>query len=171
MGCGRLGMEASCIDLALRGVQPCQSGTDGCLKLRFLLGEDPIRHLPSDRPALAAALVAACAPRTPDFDQARITETVRVLSGDDFEGRAPATAGEQKAVQYLVSQLTAAGLTMTIFFYMAINLSMVMGMAPVVGIPLPLFSYGGSSMLTIMTCVGIILLFLKTADPDGADPL
>ena len=60
--------------------------------------------------ALAAALVAACAPRTPDFDQARITETVRVLSGDDFEGRAPATAGEQKAVQYLVSQLTAAGL-------------------------------------------------------------
>ena len=54
-------------------------------------------------------------------------------------------------------QLTAAGLTMTIFFYIAINLSMVMGLAPVVGIPLPLFSYGGSSMLTIMTCIGIIL--------------
>lgn len=54
-------------------------------------------------------------------------------------------------------QLTAAGLTMTIFFYIAINLAMVMGMAPVVGIPLPLFSYGGSSMLTVMTCVGIVL--------------
>lgn len=54
-------------------------------------------------------------------------------------------------------QLVATGLTMTIFFYMAINLMMVMGLAPVVGIPLPLFSYGGSSMLTIMTCVGIIL--------------
>lgn len=54
-------------------------------------------------------------------------------------------------------QLTATGLTMTIFFYIAINLMMVMGLAPVVGIPLPLFSYGGSSMLTIMTCVGIIL--------------
>ena len=54
-------------------------------------------------------------------------------------------------------QLVAAGLTMTIFFYIAINLMMVMGLAPVVGIPLPLFSYGGSSMLTIMTCVGIIL--------------
>src|SRR3546814_7227799 len=40
-------------------------------------------------------------------------------------------------------QLTAAGLTMTIFFYIAINLMMVMGLAPVVGIPLPLFSYGG----------------------------
>jgi rod shape determining protein RodA len=54
-------------------------------------------------------------------------------------------------------QLVAAGLTMTIFFYIAINLMMVMGLAPVVGIPLPLFSYGGSSMLTIMTCIGIIL--------------
>ena len=54
-------------------------------------------------------------------------------------------------------QLTATGLTMTIFFYIAINLGMVMGLAPVVGIPLPLFSYGGSSMLTIMTCIGIIL--------------
>lgn len=54
-------------------------------------------------------------------------------------------------------QLVAAGLTMTIFFYIAINLGMVMGLAPVVGIPLPLFSYGGSSMLTIMTCIGIIL--------------
>ena len=54
-------------------------------------------------------------------------------------------------------QLVATGLTMTIFFYIAINLMMVMGLAPVVGIPLPLFSYGGSSMLTIMTCVGIVM--------------
>jgi Zn-dependent M28 family amino/carboxypeptidase len=60
--------------------------------------------------ALAAALVAACGPRTPQFDQARITEAVRVLSGDDFEGRAPASAGETKTVAFLVSQLTAAGL-------------------------------------------------------------
>ena len=52
--------------------------------------------------------------------------------------------------------LTAAGLTLTIFLYVAINLMMVMGLAPVVGIPLPLFSYGGSSMLTVMLCVGII---------------
>lgn len=54
-------------------------------------------------------------------------------------------------------QLTAAGLTMTIFFYIAINLMMVMGLAPVVGIPLPLFSHGGSSMMTIMICIGIVL--------------
>ncbi len=55
------------------------------------------------------------------------------------------------------SQLTAAGLTTTIFFYVAINLMMVMGLAPVVGIPLPFLSHGGSSMMTIMICVGILM--------------
>ncbi|SMF78441.1 rod shape-determining protein RodA [Allosphingosinicella indica] len=55
------------------------------------------------------------------------------------------------------SRLTAAGLTLTIFFYFAINLLMVMGLAPVVGIPLPLFSYGGSAMLTVMICLGIMM--------------
>lgn len=55
------------------------------------------------------------------------------------------------------ASLVAAGLTTTIFFYVAINLMMVMGLAPVVGIPLPFMSYGGSSMLTVMLCIGIIL--------------
>ena len=55
------------------------------------------------------------------------------------------------------ARLVAAGLTTTIFFYVAINLMMVMGLAPVVGIPLPLFSYGGSAMLTVMICLGILM--------------
>jgi rod shape determining protein RodA len=55
------------------------------------------------------------------------------------------------------SRLTAAGLTTTIFFYVAINLMMVMGLAPVVGIPLPLFSYGGSAMMTVMLCLGMLM--------------
>ncbi|HEY1607270.1 MAG TPA: rod shape-determining protein RodA [Allosphingosinicella sp.] len=55
------------------------------------------------------------------------------------------------------ARLTAAGLTFTIFFYVAINLLMVMGLAPVVGIPLPLVSYGGSAMLTVMLCLGILM--------------
>ena len=54
-------------------------------------------------------------------------------------------------------QLTAAGLTATIFFYVAINLMMVMGLAPVVGIPLPLVSHGGTAMLTVMLCIGILM--------------
>ena len=55
------------------------------------------------------------------------------------------------------ARMAAAGLTTTIFFYVAINLMMVMGLAPVVGIPLPFMSYGGSSMLTLMLCIGIIM--------------
>ncbi len=54
-------------------------------------------------------------------------------------------------------RLTAAGLTTTIFFYVAINLMMVMGLAPVVGIPLPLVSFGGSAIMTVMLCLGILM--------------
>jgi rod shape determining protein RodA len=55
------------------------------------------------------------------------------------------------------AQLTAAGLTATIFFYVAINLMMVMGLAPVVGVPLPLVSYGGSAVMTVMLCIGLLM--------------
>ncbi|WP_379546880.1 rod shape-determining protein RodA [Qipengyuania sp. DSG2-2] len=55
-------------------------------------------------------------------------------------------------------QLLAAGMTATIFFYVAINLLMVMGLAPVVGIPLPFMSHGGSSMMTNMICIGSLLM-------------
>jgi rod shape determining protein RodA len=54
-------------------------------------------------------------------------------------------------------RLTAAGLSTTIFFYVAINLMMVMGLAPVVGIPLPLVSFGGSAMMTVMLCLGMLM--------------
>ncbi|MFT9099049.1 MAG: rod shape-determining protein RodA, partial [Zymomonas mobilis subsp. pomaceae] len=55
------------------------------------------------------------------------------------------------------AKLTAAGLSTTIFFYVAINLAMVMGLAPVVGIPLPLVSNGGSAMMTVMICLGLLM--------------
>ncbi|MBN8483465.1 MAG: rod shape-determining protein RodA [Sphingomonadales bacterium] len=55
------------------------------------------------------------------------------------------------------SSLLAAGMTFTIFFYMAVNMLMVMGLAPVVGIPLPWISYGGSALLTNMACIGVIM--------------
>ncbi|MGB3739109.1 MAG: rod shape-determining protein RodA [Pontixanthobacter sp.] len=56
------------------------------------------------------------------------------------------------------SSLLAAGMVATIFFYVAINLMMVMGFAPVVGIPLPFMSHGGSSMLTNMICIGSLMM-------------
>jgi rod shape determining protein RodA len=54
-------------------------------------------------------------------------------------------------------QLAAAGLSATIFFYVAINLLMVMGLAPVVGVPLPLVSFGGSAVMTVMLCLGLLM--------------
>ena len=54
-------------------------------------------------------------------------------------------------------QLTAAGLSGVIFFYVSINLLMVMGLAPVVGVPLPLVSFGGSAVMTVMICIGILM--------------
>ncbi|WFL76990.1 rod shape-determining protein RodA [Altererythrobacter arenosus] len=56
------------------------------------------------------------------------------------------------------ARLLAAGMTATIFFYVSINLLMVMGMAPVVGIPLPFMSHGGSSMMTNMICIGVLMM-------------
>ena len=56
------------------------------------------------------------------------------------------------------ASLVAAGMVATIFFYVAVNLMMVMGMAPVVGIPLPFMSHGGSSMMTNMICIGALMM-------------
>lgn len=52
-------------------------------------------------------------------------------------------------------RLLIAGCAMTIFLYVFINVAMVTGLVPVVGIPLPLVSYGGTSMVTIMTGLGL----------------
>lgn len=55
------------------------------------------------------------------------------------------------------SRLLAASLTMTLFFYVFINIGMVSGLLPVVGLPLPLISFGGSSLVTIMISFGILM--------------
>lgn len=55
------------------------------------------------------------------------------------------------------ARLTAIGMAFTLFLYVGINLSMVMGLAPVVGIPLPLMSYGGSAMMTVLILLGILM--------------
>ena len=56
-------------------------------------------------------------------------------------------------------RLAAGGLIMTFFVYVFVNIGMVSGILPVVGLPLPLLSYGGSSMLTVMASFGIIMSF------------
>lgn len=54
-------------------------------------------------------------------------------------------------------RLVAMGVVLNFFFYIMINGAMVMGLIPVVGIPMPLLSYGGSAMLTVMLGFGILM--------------
>ncbi len=54
------------------------------------------------------------------------------------------------------TRLVAFGLTINFSVYVLINIGMVMGLLPVVGIPLPLMSYGGTAMLSVMAAFGII---------------
>jgi rod shape determining protein RodA len=54
-------------------------------------------------------------------------------------------------------RLVAMGLTLNFFFYILINGAMVMGLIPVVGIPMPLLSYGGTAMLSVMFGFGILM--------------
>lgn len=52
--------------------------------------------------------------------------------------------------------LLAGGLGATFFFFFAVNMGMVMGLLPVVGVPLPLVSYGGTAMLVLLGSFGLI---------------
>ena len=54
------------------------------------------------------------------------------------------------------ASLLTIGIGATLFLFFAVNMSMVMGMAPVVGVPLPLVSYGGSAMLVLLAAFGLV---------------
>ena len=54
------------------------------------------------------------------------------------------------------SALLIMGISMTFFLFFSVNMSMVMGLAPVVGVPLPLVSYGGSAMLVLLLAFGLV---------------
>ncbi|MDF3414550.1 rod shape-determining protein RodA [Sulfitobacter sp. M57] len=54
------------------------------------------------------------------------------------------------------SSLLTLGIALNFFLFFAVNMSMVMGMAPVVGVPLPLVSYGGSAMLVLLLAFGLV---------------
>jgi rod shape determining protein RodA len=54
------------------------------------------------------------------------------------------------------ASLLTLGIAFTFFLYFAINMGMVMGLAPVVGVPLPLVSYGGSAMIVLMIAFGLV---------------
>ena len=57
----------------------------------------------------------------------------------------------------LYSRLLAGSISLTFFVYVFVNAAMVIGLMPIVGIPLPLISYGGTSMVTLMIGFGILM--------------
>jgi cell elongation-specific peptidoglycan biosynthesis regulator RodA len=63
------------------------------------------------------------------------------------------------------SKLLGASLIMVFFTYVFVNIGMVSGLLPVVGVPLPLVSYGGSSLITLMSSFGIIMSIRKHKIP------
>ncbi|ATB68901.1 rod shape-determining protein RodA [Sulfurospirillum diekertiae] len=54
------------------------------------------------------------------------------------------------------ARVITSGISLLIFFYMSINIAMTIGLAPVVGVPLPFYSYGGSSFITFFALFGIL---------------
>lgn len=63
-------------------------------------------------------------------------------------------------------RLVTVGVLMTFFLYILINTSMVMGLIPVVGVPLPLVSYGGTAMMTLMFGFGLVMCVRVHKDMD-----
>lgn len=59
--------------------------------------------------------------------------------------------------QTLFGKLLAGGLSMTFFVYVFVNIGMVSGLLPVVGVPLPLMSYGGTSVVTLLSSFGVLM--------------
>ena len=59
----------------------------------------------------------------------------------------------------LFSRLAAISITMTFFIYVFVNVGMVIGLLPIVGVPLPLVSFGGSSAATVLLGMGVLMNF------------
>ena len=56
-------------------------------------------------------------------------------------------------------QLAGCGITLTFIVYIIVNIGMVSGLLPVVGVPLPLISRGGTSIITLLASFGILMSF------------
>lgn len=67
------------------------------------------------------------------------------------------------------ARLTIIGLNTNYFLYVFINIAMVMGVLPVVGVPLPLISYGGTVMFSIMASFGLILCMSDSANRENIE--
>ena len=104
-----------------------------------------------------------------DFLPERTTDFIFAVFGEEFGlignllllvlfsliiARGLVIAGQ---AQTTFSRLLAGSITLTFFTYAFVNIGMVSGILPVVGVPLPLISYGGTSMVSLFVCFGILM--------------
>ena len=61
------------------------------------------------------------------------------------------------AAQDTYGRLVAGSITLTFFIYVFVNIGMVSGLLPVVGVPLPFISYGGTSLVTLLSGFGVLM--------------
>jgi rod shape determining protein RodA len=72
-------------------------------------------------------------------------------------------------VQNRFGRLVCAGISGMLFLYVFVNIAMVTGLVPVVGVPLPLISYGGTAMLTVFIALGLVNAIALSSDVEDED--
>ena len=68
------------------------------------------------------------------------------------------------ATEDIFARYLATGITSMIVVQAVFNISVVLGLMPTKGIPLPFISYGGSSLFVMLTCVGVLLNITQSTD-------
>ena len=74
-------------------------------------------------------------------------------------------------VQHRFGRLVCAGISGMLFLYVFVNVAMVTGLVPVVGVPLPLISYGGTAMLTVFIALGLVNAMALSSELEDEDLL
>ena len=72
-------------------------------------------------------------------------------------------------IQHRFGRLVCAGISGMLFLYVFVNVAMVTGIVPVVGVPLPLISYGGTAMLTVFIALGLVNAMALSNDVEDED--
>ena len=72
-------------------------------------------------------------------------------------------------IQHRFGRLICTGVSGMLFLYVFVNVAMVTGLVPVVGVPLPLISYGGTAMLTIFLALGLVNAMALNSDLEDED--
>ena len=92
-----------------------------------------------------------------DLYLARQIDAAITSSLPEAEERAPSDPAFVNAAATLFARLLAGAITTIFFTYAFVNMGMVSGILPVVGVPLPFISYGGTAMVTLGLALGILM--------------